>query len=69
MRKSFIKIIPVADARNENFPLIIGVDSPLEISDLSIMNPRTFLSSHRAQTMHTSAIGAFVIHVFEPFKM
>merc|ERR1711871_231807 len=65
MRQSSITILPVGDARNENFPGILGVLSPS--APLSTIKPRT-TPSKRAQTTHTSAMGAFVIQCFAPFR-
>mmetsp|Transcript_25484 Transcript_25484/g.64213 ORF Transcript_25484/g.64213 Transcript_25484/m.64213 type:complete len:275 (-) Transcript_25484:871-1695(-) len=70
-----IMIIPVGEARSENFPSIFGVCNavPLEgLSARSMTKPRTLpwslepSSCTFAQTMNTSAIGAFVIQVLEP---
>lgn len=56
---SSIWIMPVTEARSENLPSILGVESPLKL--LSTMKPLISPSSHLAQTIHTSAIGEFVI--------
>lgn len=56
---SSIRIMPVADARSENFPSILGVDKPF--IPRSKMKPRTLPSSHLAHTTAMSATGEFVI--------
>ncbi|KGD38142.1 hypothetical protein DO70_6467 [Burkholderia pseudomallei] len=55
------------DARSPTLPWITGADSPLQ--PFSRMKPRISSrpsSSSFAQTTNTSAIGEFVIHIFEP---
>ncbi len=52
-------IMPVAEARRENLPSILGVDRPF--MPRSKMKPRIFPSSHLAQTTQMSATGEFVI--------
>lgn len=56
---SSIRIIPVAEALRENFPSILGVARPF--MPRSKMKPRTFPSSHLAQTTAMSATGELVI--------
>ncbi len=59
-----IMIMPVIEARSENLPSIFGVSRPS--MPRSRMKPRMTSSSVLAQTTSTSAIGEFVIQVFEP---
>ncbi len=59
-------ISPVIDVRSESLPSIFGALSPS--MPLSSMNPQTRPSSFFAQTMNTSAIGEFEIHIFVPFS-
>jgi hypothetical protein len=56
---SSMTIIPVTEALRENLPSILGVDKPF--MPRSMMKPRTFPSSHLAQTTATSASGELVI--------
>lgn len=56
---SSMRIIPVDEALRENFPSIFGVERPF--MPRSRMKPRTFPSSHLAQTTATSATGELVI--------
>lgn len=57
---------PVLDARNDALPGMTAVVSPAV--SRSTTKPRTRPSSQRAHTTNTSATGAFVIHVLEPFS-
>ena len=59
-------IMPVTEARSENFPSIFGVLSPF--MPFSSRKPRMSPASSLAQTSSTSAIGELVIQVFEPFS-
>ena len=59
------KSAPVAEARSENLRSISGAAKPR--MPFSTMKPR-MPSSVFAQTMARSAIGAFVIHILEPFS-
>ena len=59
-------ISPVTEARKENLPSIFGADRPC--MPLSKMKPRITPSSSLAQTMNTSAIGEFVIHILAPVR-
>lgn len=56
---SSMRIIPVAEALKENFPSIFGVERPF--MPRSKIKPRTFPSSHLAQTTAISATGELVI--------
>ena len=60
------KIWPVTDALKANLPSISGVVNPLE--SLSTIKPLKTPCSSLAQITKTSAIGEFVIQVFDPFK-
>jgi len=62
-------ISPVIEARSDSLSSISFVVTPA--LSVSTRNPRTGWSSSVwsfAQTTATSAIGEFVIHVFEPFS-
>mmetsp|Transcript_31908 Transcript_31908/g.92696 ORF Transcript_31908/g.92696 Transcript_31908/m.92696 type:complete len:264 (-) Transcript_31908:397-1188(-) len=63
---SSMKIIPVAEARRENFPSILGAERPAK--SFSKMNPRITPSSSLAQTTKTSAMGELVIQFLEPLS-
>lgn len=52
-------IIPVDEARKENFPSILGAERPR--IPFSSRKPRIQLSSHRAHTTNRSATGELVI--------
>lgn len=56
---SSMRIIPVVEALRENFPSILGVERPF--MPCSKIKPRTFPSSHLAQTIAISATGELVI--------
>ncbi len=57
-------ISPVIEVRSDSLPSIFGALSPS--MPLSRMKPRTRPSSFFAQTMNTSAIGEFEIHILVP---
>ena len=59
-------IMPVTEARSENFPSIFGCVSPA--MPRSRMKPRISPLSSFAHTSSTSAIGELVIQVFDPFS-
>src|SRR5450759_1342499 len=63
-KTSSMTISPVTDARRLNLPSIFGADRPF--IPFSRRNPRMSPSSSFAQTTNRSAIGALVIHIFEP---
>lgn len=58
-----MRIMPVEEALRENFPSILGVEKPF--MPRSRMKPRTFPSSHLAQTTAMSATGELVILTME----
>jgi len=58
-RTSSIMIMPVAEARSENLPSILGVVRPP--MPRSRMKPRMTPASSLAQTTNTSAMGELVI--------
>lgn len=57
---------PVLDALSDSLPGMTAVVRPGV--PRSTTNPRTRPSSHRAQMTNTSATGALVIHILDPFS-
>ena len=61
-------ISPVIEARRESLPPTFGAERPF--IPFSSTKPRILppCASDFAQTTKTSAIGEFVIHIFEPVR-